>query len=54
MLSHRNKFCFTGGMIEGESGVIFDRIAVISRLLFFSLCTTPWKQYEGVSILQFL
>lgn len=49
MLSHRNKLCFTGGMIEGELDFIFGRIAVTSRRLFSSICTTSWNQREGVS-----
>ena len=43
-LSRRNKFCFTGGMIEGKLDFVIDLSIATSHLLFSSRCTASWKQ----------
>lgn len=57
MLSRRNKLCFTGGTIEGESDFILGQIAATLCLLFSSICSwysseshLPWHTYPGTQI----
>jgi hypothetical protein len=40
-LSHRNKFCFTGGMIEGELVFVIDLITVASHRYFLVAVQLP-------------
>ena len=38
---HRNKFCFTGGMIEGELDFVIDPIAATLHLFFLVAVQLP-------------